>query len=115
MKTYMTLAALSLCTLAFGQHKEPKHELDGALVKSTYYHDNGRVSQTGYYKDGKVHGDWMAYDEQGNKTSKATYESGVKTGTWFFWQGEKLQQVDYSDSKIAAVKSWHDDAVVINK
>ncbi len=81
---------------------------DGNQIKATLYHDNGKISQTGFYtKDGKLQGTWMSFDENGKKTAEAHYENGEKTGKWFFWQDQDiLKEVDYSNSKIVNVQTW---------
>jgi antitoxin component YwqK of YwqJK toxin-antitoxin module len=80
---------------------------DKDLIEVVYYHDNGEVSQTGYYtKDGKLHGDWFSYCKEGNKLVSAQYNNGVKTGTWFFWQDDKLREVNYTNGAIANVSEW---------
>lgn len=89
------------------QEKEPKLEADGQLVKATYYHDNGQISQQGYFKDGKADGKWIAYDINGNKKSMGEYTSGQKTGKWFFWNDNTLSEVDYSNSRVSAVHNWN--------
>jgi antitoxin component YwqK of YwqJK toxin-antitoxin module len=112
MKKFMLLGAMLISGVIFSQSVQPKHEVEGDLVKSTYYYDNGKVSQEGYYKDGKVHGKWISYDQDGNKTAIAEYNNGEKTGKWFFWSSKNLSEVDYSDSRVAAVKTWKEEAIV---
>ena len=70
------------------------------------------MQQQGYFKDGKLEGQWIAFDENGNKTSIGEYVDGQKTGKWFFWNNKSLNEVDYSDSRVASVKSWKQDAIV---
>ena len=84
------------------------------MVKATYYYDNGQVKQEGYYLDGKLHGKWMAYNEDGSKQSIGEYNKGTKTGKWFFWSDASLNEVDFSDSRIAEVKKWSKDVLVKN-
>jgi antitoxin component YwqK of YwqJK toxin-antitoxin module len=80
---------------------------DKDLIEVVYYHDNGEVSQTGYYtKEGKLHGEWFSYCEQGNKIVSAKYNNGKKVGTWFFWNNDILTEVDYTENEIASVNTW---------
>ncbi|MGK4566801.1 hypothetical protein [Flavobacterium sp. 3HN19-14] len=58
MKKYLFIAAVLISGVISAQNIAPKHEVVGNLVKSTYYYENGKVSQEGFYKDGKVHGQW---------------------------------------------------------
>ncbi|WP_026704699.1 toxin-antitoxin system YwqK family antitoxin [Flavobacterium soli] len=111
MKKYMILGALLFAGITFAQ-SEPKHEVVGDIVKSTYYHENGQISQEGFYKNGKVHGQWVSFDQNGKKTAIANYNEGIKTGKWIFWTDKNLSEVDYSDSRVASVKNWKEEAVV---
>ncbi len=112
MKKILLTGALLISGVIFAQHTEPKNEIVGQMVKSTYYYANGKVSQEGFYKDGKVHGKWISYDESGNKTAIGEYTDGAKTGKWFFWNDGALSEVDYSDSRVASVKNWKEEAIV---
>lgn len=114
MKKYIILTALLFSGIAFAQENNPKLEVVGELVKTTYYFENGKVQQEGFFKNGKLEGAWTSYDTNGNKKSVATYKNGEKTGKWLFWNGNNLSEVDYSNSRIASVKTWKQDALVNN-
>lgn len=104
-------AAFLICALALNaQEIEPKFEKQDDLVKGTFYFDNGQISQEGTYKDGKLHGKWIAYNLDGKKISEAKYKEGKKEGTWFFWTEEKLVEVEYDHNRIAEVTNWKDAA-----
>lgn len=107
----MILGALLFSAVIFAQKVAPKHEIVDGLVKSTYFHDNGQVSQTGFYNDGKVHGQWTSFDATGTKISIGSFSNGIKTGKWFFWTDKNLSEVDYSNNRVTAVKTWKEDAV----
>lgn len=111
MKKLMLLGIIMFSGVVFAQEKDHKYEVVDNTVKATYFHENGAVKQEGFYKDGKVHGKWVAYDINGNKQSLGEYNNGVKTGKWFFWTDNNLSEVDYSDSRVASVKSWKQDAL----
>ncbi|WP_306349694.1 toxin-antitoxin system YwqK family antitoxin [Flavobacterium sp. '19STA2R22 D10 B1'] len=111
MKKYMVLGALLISGVIFAQSIEPKYEVVQQMVKAAYYYDNGQLQQEGFYKDGKLHGKWVAYDVNGNKKSLGEYKDGEKTGKWFFWNDKVLTEVDYSDSRVAQVKNWMPDAL----
>lgn len=112
-KTLITLTIL-FSAIVFAQNIAPKHEVVGDLVKSTYYFENGQISQTGFYKNGKVHGLWTSFDSNGNKTAMGNFENGSKAGKWFFWTNKNLSEVDYADSRVANIKTWKQDAIAKN-
>ncbi len=83
--------------------KKPVFENQGELIKGTYYYEDGSIRQEGTYKNGELHGKWISYDKNGEKTASAEYNNGEKTGTWLFWQGDKAKQVEYSANRIVSV------------
>lgn len=103
MKKYMIIGAVLMSSMLFAQEQSPKLEVVDNMVKATYYYDNGKVQQEGFFKDGKLEGQWVAYDAQGNKLSVGEYSNGQKVGKWFFWNAAKLSQVDYSNNQVAYV------------
>lgn len=110
MKNIITLIALVGC-IAFSSAQEQEKDIferEGNLIKATLFHDNGEVSQTGFYTlEGKLHGDWVSFSNDGVKTAEAHYDNGVKSGKWFFWQDNNiLKEVDYSESRITSVNTW---------
>jgi len=113
MKKFMITGLALLSGVAFAQ-TSPKLAAEGQRVKATYYFENGKVSQEGYFLNGKLDGQWTSYDENGNKKSIAEYKDGEKTGKWFFWNDKNLSEVDYSNSRIASVKTWKQEAVAKN-
>lgn len=116
MKRVILLLAAIFTISAYAQTKEPSYEKVGEMVKATYFHDNGEVAQTGFYVDGKLHGQWRMYDENGKKIATGKYDMGKRSGKWFFWEGEILKEVDFTDNKITNVVKWNNaEAVVVNK
>jgi antitoxin component YwqK of YwqJK toxin-antitoxin module len=115
MKNIILASLMMISTMMMAQEKNEKHEVVDQMVLSTYFHDNGTVKQKGFYNNGKLHGQWVSYDENGKKVSMGQYENGSKVGKWFFWTDGLLNEVDYSESRIASVTKWTQNAVVQNK
>ena len=44
----------------------------------TKFYENGQKESEGNYKDGKMHGLWTEWDEEGNVTEQAKFENGEK-------------------------------------
>ncbi len=112
MKKILILSSFVFSGFAFAQEIKPILEQEGNLVKATYFYENGKVQQQGFFKEGKLEGQWVSYDENGNKKSIGEYSNGEKSGKWLFWNDKSLSEVDYSKSKIEKIKSWKEDAVV---
>jgi antitoxin component YwqK of YwqJK toxin-antitoxin module len=112
MKKYIMIAAVLFSGIIFAQNTKPQLEVVGNQVKATYLYENGQVQQQGNFLNGKLQGEWVSYDVNGNKVATGTYNKGEKVGKWFFWSNSALSEVDYSDNRIASVKNWKKDAVV---
>ena len=102
--------------VAMAQDKDPKpaFEKQGDLIKGTFYYEDGSIRQEGTYKDGRLHGEWISYNKDGEKTAIANYKNGEKDGKWFFWTENKLTEVDYQNSVIASVNSWKSESSLVN-
>ncbi|MGY5848274.1 toxin-antitoxin system YwqK family antitoxin [Salegentibacter sp. HM20] len=116
IKTLLLTAIIAVGGLNLAQAQiEPKFEQDGELIKGTFYYEDGSIRQEGTYKDGKLHGKWVSYDQNGKKEALAEYYLGAKTGKWFFWNGDQLTEVDYSNNRIAGVNTWKDGNAVVDR
>lgn len=106
-KLFIVVVMLSISFTYAQKERTLKHNKEKGLIEVTYYHDNGKISQTGYYtEDGKLHGEWLSFCEEGNKLVSAKYDKGEKIGKWFYWNGDTLKEVDYSNNAIAKVNEW---------
>ena len=107
MKNIAIILILFSFVLNAQDSTEPKFEKQGELTKAVFYHDNGAIAQTGFFKDNKRHGNWISYQPSGKKTAMGTYQSGLKTGQWFFWNQDDLIEVIYENHKIVHVLEWN--------
>jgi len=112
MKKAVLIFAVLFSVGIYAQDTKPTLEKVGKMVKVTYFHDNGAVAQTGHLLKGKLHGQWLMYDAKGKKIASGKYSNGKKQGKWFFWEGEVLREVDFSDNRIVEVKNWNQSEVV---
>ena len=108
MKKLVLFFALLITVVSFAQ-KEQKRDLkfnkDTNLIEVVYYHDNGAVSQTGFYTtDGKLQGEWLSFTADGEKTISGNYDNGKKVGKWFYYTNETVKEVDYNANVIANLK-----------
>ncbi len=114
MKKYVILVALLFSGILFAQESNPKLEVVGQQVKAIYYFEDGRIQQEGFYENGKLQGKWISYDKNGMKVAAGEYDKGQKIGTWLFWKDSLVTEVNYSESRIASVKSWKKDRLAKN-
>ncbi len=107
MKNVMTVVLMMIGIITYAQEVKPElKKLENGTIEATFFHDNGAVAQKGFFLNNKRHGEWLSYDQKGQKTAQAEFENGQKTGKWFIWEGNKLTEVDYRDNQIAAVNTW---------
>ncbi|RMB58588.1 nicotinic acid mononucleotide adenyltransferase [Dokdonia sinensis] len=120
-KLMMILVAVIVVNVAQAQEKVKKDTYiqNGDLIEATLYHDDGTISQQGFFTaKGVITGEWVSYNRNGEKLAVAQYDKGAKVGTWFFWSDDNtLKEVQYSNSKIASVNVWKNEGerVVSNK
>ena len=114
MKKIIIAAVLLVSGMMTAQEVKPKYEVVDQMVKATYFYDNGQVKQEGFYLDGKLHGKWVSYNQDGYNQAMGEYTKGDKTGKWFFWNDTALNEVDFANSRIAEVKKWSKEALVKN-
>ena len=106
-KIVIILVMLSVGFSYAQKERSLKFNNENNLIEVVYYHDNGKISQTGSYTvEGKLQGDWLSYGEDGNKLISGNYNNGVKVGKWFYWSGNNLKEVDYSNNAIVKVNDW---------
>ncbi|MEN2398242.1 membrane-binding protein [Flavobacterium sp. MC2016-06] len=111
MKKCVILVAILFSGILVAQETKPELEAVGNKVKATYYYENGKVQQEGFFKDGKLDGVWVSYDEKGNKIAVGEYSEGLKTGKWVFFNEKGLSEVAYQDSRVSSVKNLQKDAL----
>lgn len=107
MKNLMFLFLFVFGTSVYAQNDKVQLEKSGDLYEVTYFHDNGIVSQHGFFNlDGKLQGTWESFDVEGKKVSEGNYNNGKKAGKWLFWTSNSLTEVDYKDFKIEKINEW---------
>lgn len=115
MKNFLSLLVVCLvaniavaqCSKICSKDVKDKYVLVDGLIEATLYHENGSISQKGFYTtENKLQGEWISFDVNGKKLAVAQYDNGNKVGTWKFYQGETLKEVTYTNSKIAKVSTW---------
>jgi len=95
---------LAFISLAFAQEVKPKFEKQNDLVKATYYYDNGAVKEVGFFKENKLHAQWVTYNEAGEKITVAEYDMGKKVGTWYVISDNTVKELTYEDNKLVKVE-----------
>ena len=106
MKKFIAALILTLSAtgFAFAQDNQPTFEKQDDLVKATYYHDNGMVKEVGYFKDDKLHDQWIHYDNTGKISVVANYKNGIKEGKWYIVGEETTKEITYEKNKMVKVE-----------
>ncbi|MDN3665295.1 toxin-antitoxin system YwqK family antitoxin [Algibacter miyuki] len=100
MKNILIIALALFTSLTFAQNdKKLTLNKETNQIDAVYYHENGKVSQTGTFTaDGKLDGKWISFDEAGEKTTVAFYKDGKKVGKWIHWIEGKKKVVSYENN-----------------
>ena len=118
MKHTIVLIAMAL-TLSIGyaqKEKEVKLNTETNLIEATYFHDNGEISQQGTFDlDGKLHGDWLKYNEEGDLISEGRYNRGIRTGKWRFISNGVVKEVEFDNNAIASVTDKGNKSSLVSK
>lgn len=79
----------------------------GDMFEVTIYYDNGSIMQHGFLsKDLNLHASWESYYIDGRKKCYATYNEGIKVGTWYYWYDNKITKVQYENNKVISVEDF---------
>ena len=70
------------------------------------------MDKEGVYLDGKLHGKWVSYNEDGTKQTSGEYNQGEKIGTWTFYNAATINKVVFSNSRVASVNTISKDYLV---
>lgn len=113
--TSLFFFALTVCVSA-QERRDLEPDFKAKVTKVIYYHDNGAVSQTGFFDaEGRLHGAWKSYTPQGESVAVGSYEHGKKTGKWLFWNTDKLTEVDFKANTILTSTEWHTACAVVDR
>jgi antitoxin component YwqK of YwqJK toxin-antitoxin module len=85
---------------------------------ATYYYTNGTVMETGSFENNEKNGQWLRWDELGNKIAEAFYVTGKKDGTWLIWdsKGVKRFEMFYSmGEKKGTWSMWDENGKLLNE
>lgn len=109
MKKLLLIFTLLLFSVSiYSQTKYlPKTETKGDLQEITLYYENGAIMQHGFYtKEGKLHASWESYNLDGTRKCLATYNYGVKIGTWTYWNDNKVTKIEYDNNKVVKIEEF---------
>ena len=95
MRSLLILFALLLTQAAYaqevlGQERWPDGTLratrysEGDRIHFITYHENGKVKELGYFRNGRRDGVWKQYSEHGVMLAQASFRNGERQGIWEF-------------------------------
>lgn len=78
------------------------------------YHENGRVQEKGTVLDGKKHGRWTQFDDQGRRTARVQFDHGKRTGVWVLRTLDGLNhRLRYRDGELVRAEEYDARGVLI--
>lgn len=102
-----------------GQMKSKLTVIDGLVSgKAEFFTVEGVLAESGMYKDGMKHGEWIQLGKNGVRTGQAFYKMGKKDGVWMVWDetGKKRCQMVYADGqKIDVWLMWDENEQLVSE
>lgn len=70
------------------------------------FYESGKIREVGHIKEGRPHGEWRSWNEQGIRTGIAYYVRGRKTGNWKIYnnEGELRYELTYRNGELITRK-----------
>ncbi len=105
---------ITILFFSFGSFaKEPKFEMDGKTAKVTYYYESGEIKTIGFYKNGKMHGNWHSYYPDGSLDSILPYKKGKKDGEFkkYNKKGNIVGVVFYKKDALVKGYMWTSEGI----
>lgn len=71
------------------------------IIEYTLKSESGKVIETGYYLNNKMHGTWTAYYPSGKVQAIVKFREGNRHGKWSFFDenGRILMVITYNNNK----------------
>ena len=57
-------------------------------------------------EEGKLDPAWESYNLDGTRKCLATYNYGVKIGTWTYWNDNKVTKIEYDNNKVVKIEEF---------
>lgn len=107
MKKLTIIFALMILFINYSiaQNVKPIFEKQNGLTKATYFFDDGKIKETGYFNNDKLQGKWISYNEKGEIIVIANYKNGKKIGKWFVVSNDTIKELNYKNNKLTKVKN----------
>ena len=110
MKNILFLILVLFSTNILAQRAVYTDNDGDGIVEYTLQNTNGKVIETGYYQNGKMHGTWTSFYPSGTKQAVVKFKNGMKHGKWLFYDHQEriITTVTYeNDKKIMASQNQY--------
>jgi antitoxin component YwqK of YwqJK toxin-antitoxin module len=102
-----------------GQMKSKLKVMDGLVAgKAEFFTPEGLLAETGEYRDGVKHGEWIQFGKNGVRTGQAFYKMSKKDGVWMVWdeEGKKRCQMVYANGqKVDVWLMWDENEQLVSE
>jgi antitoxin component YwqK of YwqJK toxin-antitoxin module len=78
----------------------------------TTFYASGKIEEVQFYKDGKLHGEYLFYNEDGILIEKGNFNNGIREGEYHFYynSGKIERKGNYKNEKIhGKVEQWSEN------
>jgi antitoxin component YwqK of YwqJK toxin-antitoxin module len=87
-----------------------------AELKESYF-ANGKLSERYTLVEGKFHGKYTSFYENGNLRAEGQYENNIMVGEWkyYYEDGEMLSRQKFEKGKLIFLEAWDEESNLIVK
>jgi antitoxin component YwqK of YwqJK toxin-antitoxin module len=110
MRNFLLIVSLILGFSLSAQQSTYTDDDGDGVIEYTLTSKDGKVIETGYYLNGKMHGTWTSFYPSGKKQAVVKFRNGKKNGKWTFFdqEGRTSLVVTYdNDKKIMATQNQY--------
>jgi antitoxin component YwqK of YwqJK toxin-antitoxin module len=129
MKKLIILAVVAFSFNSFGQQNGTTEFIEDGNIKVQVsptggntaivkkYDEEGRLIESGSWKNGYKDKSWVSYDAKGNVAVIGNFDNGVRNGTWlvFDTNGKVKYEIVYEKNRVISSIDWEKDGVVAAK
>lgn len=85
MKQLLFICSILFSVNLLSQTSIYTDENDDGIIEYSLKSENGKVIETGYFLNWKMHGTWTSYYESGKVHTVAKFRNGLRQGKWRFY------------------------------
>jgi antitoxin component YwqK of YwqJK toxin-antitoxin module len=89
--------------------------VSGERIRTVKYHENGTLSEKGWFANGQPDGTWVQYDPNGELVARVQYDEGKRNGKWMIRSvsDNTMMRLQYRNGKLVKGEQLNSTGEVI--